>query len=111
MAIDFESKLLAPAYRIYGQVAAFKSPIDGLAKTLVVIDDSVQVTTGSVAQVETTRPAFRARVSDLEALGLTARDMIDLCVTFKDRRFKIRNPIENSLDGAPGEILFLLLEA
>jgi hypothetical protein len=111
MAIDFEARLLAPAQRVFGQSVTFKSPYDGSAKTLVVIDDTSQLSVGSIAQVETHRPAFRARSSDLAAMGLAAADMINVAVTYRAKSYKIRNPIENPIDGAPGEILFLLAEA
>lgn len=109
MAIDFESKLLAPAYRLYGQQVTF--PLDGATVTLTVIDDTTDVTVGSIAQIDTTRPAIRVRMSDLDAVGISPADLIGVEINWRDRAYTIRRPVDNPLDGVPGEVLFILAEA
>ena len=111
MAIDFENLCLAPVYSTFGQSITFENPKDGSDVTMSVIDGTAEIQIGDITQIYSTRPAFRARVSDLTALGLEPRDMLGVAVSYHGRSYTVRTTAPNPLDGMPGEVLFILSEA
>ena len=111
MAIDFENLCLAPVYDTFAQSVSFASPATGENITLPVLDGATAEQVGSFVQMDTNRPAIRVRSSDLDALAIDPADMIGVELSWRDRTFTVRTTVKYPLDGAPGEILFILAEA
>lgn len=111
MAIDFEAKILPSAFRKFGANMTFASPVDGSDVAIQVIDGTTEIQVGNFTQMDTTRPAVRARLSDVAALQITPADMVGVEIAYRGRAYTIRSAVNNPFDGAPGEILFILAEA